>query len=114
MKAKSIIRVITVLTLLGLALGLAEPALAQGGGGLSAAITGIVTAITKIIQSVCVAAGVLGLSFWGIGKVARPVFPQISALTQNYIPDLLIGIAVVFVASQVVEGLASAMGKAGG
>ncbi len=67
-----------------------------------------------IIQTVCVGLGILGLSIWGIGKIARPVFPQISALTANYMGDLMIGIAVVFVASQIVEGLASAMGGAGG
>ena len=53
-----------------------------------------------------------GLSFWGIGKILRPVFPQVAGLTQNYIPDLLIGIAVVFIASQIVEGLANAIGSA--
>ena len=72
----------------------------------------IVTAITDIIQSVCVAGGILGLSIWGIGKVVRPVFPQLAGLTQNYIGDLMIGIAVVFVAAQVVEGLAGALGGA--
>jgi hypothetical protein len=46
--------------------------------------------------------------------VARPVFPQISGLTQNYIPDLMIGIAVVLVATQIVEALVSSMGGAAG
>lgn len=89
---------------------LAAPALAQGGTGVGEVVTNLVTSITDIIQSVAIAAGILGLSFWGIGKVARPVFPQVAGLTQNYIPDLLIGVAVVFVASQIVEGLANAIG----
>ncbi|HID63189.1 MAG TPA: hypothetical protein EYP49_10680 [Anaerolineae bacterium] len=89
-----------------LVLGLATPAFAQVGE----VVTNLVTSITDIIQSVAIAAGVLGLSVWGIGKVARPIFPQVASLTQNYIPDLLIGVAVVFVASQLVEGLANAIG----
>ena len=106
-----ITRIITLLLMTGLLLGLATPALAQGGGGsIGGALDTIVTAITDIIQTVCVGLGILGLSIWGIGKIARPVFPQISALTANYMGDLMIGIAVVFVASQIVEGLASAMG----
>lgn len=105
-----VVHIITLLVLTGLLLGLAAPALAQGGGGVGAAFEQIVTAITDIIQSICVAAGILGLSIWGIGKVVRPVFPQLSGLTQNYIGDLMIGIAVVFVASQIVEGLAGALG----
>jgi hypothetical protein len=105
----------TVILMTGLLLGLAAPVMAQvggGAGGIGGAIDGIVTAITDIIQTVCVGLGILGLSIWGIGKIARPVFPQISGLTQNYMGDLMIGIAVVFVASQIVEGLASAMGGA--
>jgi hypothetical protein len=97
--------------MVGLVLGLATPALAQGGG-LGTAIDGIVVAITDIIQTVCVGLGILGLSIWGIGKIARPVFPQISGLTQNYFSDLMIGLAVVYVASQIVEGLAGALGGA--
>ncbi|MCQ3976982.1 MAG: hypothetical protein DPW09_26430 [Anaerolineae bacterium] len=108
-----ITRIITLLLMTGLLLGLATPALAQGGGGsIGGALDTIVTAITDIIQTVCVGLGILGLSIWGIGKIARPVFPQISGLTANYMGDLMIGIAVVFVASQIVEGLASAMGGA--
>jgi len=89
-----------------LVLGLATPAFAQVGE----VVANLVTSVTDIIQSIAVAAGVLGLSVWGIGKVTRPVFPQIASLTQNYIPDLLVGVAVVFVASQLVEGLANAIG----
>lgn len=108
-----ITRIMTLLLMTSLLLGLAAPAMAQGGGGsIGGAIDSIVTAITDIIQTVCVGLGILGLSIWGIGKIARPVFPQISALTANYMGDLMIGIAVVFVASQIVEGLASAMGGA--
>ena len=66
--------------------------------------------IFVILLLLSVGAGILGLTFWGIGKVVRPMFPQVSAMTQNYIPDLLIGIAVVLVASQVVESLVSSLG----
>jgi hypothetical protein len=87
----------------------AVPALAQEGVG--AALDSVVTAVVEVIQSVAVGAGILGLSIWGIAKVARPMFPQISGLAQNYIPDLLIGLAVIFVASEVVESLASTLGS---
>jgi len=86
----------------------AAPALAQNGVG--AALDAVVEAVTDVIQSVAVGAGILGLSIWGIAKVARPMFPQISGLAQNYIPDLLIGLAVIFVATEVVEALASQLG----
>jgi hypothetical protein len=95
-------------------LAFAAPALAQGGGGVGEVVNGMVKSIVEIVQSVAVGAGVLGLTIWGIGKVARPVFPQISGLTQNYIPDLMIGIAVVLVATQIVEALVSSMGGAAG
>jgi hypothetical protein len=104
-----IARTITLLVMIGLLLGLSTPALAQGGGGLTSAIEKIVTAITDIIQGICIGAGILGLSIWGIGKVVRPYFPQVAGLTQNYIGEMMIGIAVVFIASQVVEGLAQAL-----
>ncbi len=90
------------------------PAYAQDGSGIGDVVNSLVTSITDIIQSVAVGAGILGLTFWGIGKVVRPMFPQVSALTQNYIPDLLIGIAVVLVAATVVEGLVSSLGGASG
>ena len=99
--------------MLSLALGLASPAWAQDGTGLGEAIGGMVTVVTDIIQSVCIGLGILGLSIWGLGKVTRPIFPQLAGMTQNYISDLFIGLAVVFIASTVVEGVAQAM-EAGG
>ncbi|GIK42101.1 MAG: hypothetical protein BroJett011_59340 [Chloroflexota bacterium] len=86
----------------------AVPTFASGSVG--AALDSVVKAVVDVIQSVAVGAGILGLSIWGIAKVARPMFPQISQMAQNYIPDLLIGLAVVFVASEVVESLASTLG----
>jgi hypothetical protein len=41
------------------------------------------------------------------------MFPQIAGIAQNYIPDLLIGLAVIFVATEVVESLASQLGSGG-
>ncbi|MCL4299179.1 MAG: hypothetical protein KJ077_25810 [Anaerolineae bacterium] len=89
-----------------------HPAFAQDGVG--AALDSVVKAVTDVIQSVAVGAGILGLSIWGIAKVARPMFPQIAGIAQNYIPDLLIGLAVIFVATEVVESLASQLGGGGG
>jgi hypothetical protein len=111
MSSKSLtVRVMTLTIVVGILLGGTAPVFAQDGGGIGDVIGSLVEAITEVIKNVAVAVGVLGLSVWGIGKVARPLFPQIAGLTQNYIPDLLIGVAVVLVASEIVNGLASAMG----
>jgi type IV secretory pathway VirB2 component (pilin) len=107
-------RIAKMLTITLLVFVVAMPAFAQGGDGIGGVVNSLVKSITDIIQSVAVGAGILGLTFWGIGKVVRPLFPQVSAMTQNYIPDLLIGIAVVLVASQVVESLVSSLGGASG
>ena len=107
-------RVATVVVVAIMVLAFAAPALAADGGGVGEVVNGMVKSIVDIVQSVAVGAGILGLTIWGIGKVARPVFPQISGLTQNYIPDLMIGIAVVLVATQIVEALVSSMGGAAG
>lgn len=107
-------RMVKVLTITALVFVVAMPAYAQDGSGIGDVVNSLVASITDIIQSVAVGAGILGLTFWGIGKVVRPMFPQVSALTQNYIPDLLIGIAVVLVAATVVEGLVSSLGSASG
>lgn len=100
-----------VLLVIGSVLLSASPAFAQDGVG--AALDSVVKAVTDVIQSVAVGAGILGLSIWGISKVARPMFPQIASVAQNYIPDLLIGLAVIFVATEVVESLASTLGGGG-
>jgi hypothetical protein len=102
-----VVHVLVVLVIASILLT-ASPALAQDGVG--AALDAVVKAVTDVIQSVAVGAGILGLSIWGIAKVARPMFPQISGLAQNYIPDLLIGLAVIFVATEVVEALAGQLG----
>lgn len=100
-----------ILLVVGSILFTASHALAQDGVG--AALDSVVKAVTDVIQSVAVGAGILGLSIWGISKVARPMFPQIAGIAQNYIPDLLIGLAVIFVATEVVESLASQLGSGG-
>ena len=110
----NVIRMCAFIVTLGVVLGapvLGGVAFAQSGGGdVAAAFTDIVTAITDIIQSLTVVVGILGITFWGFGKVARPVFPEISQMTNQYINGFLIGIVAVFVATSVVEALASAIG----
>lgn len=101
-------QVITGIVVLGLTLG-STPVLAQSGD-IGGVVTGLIESITGIIQTVAIGAGILGLSVWAIGKVVRPYFPQVASSTQNYIPDLLVGVAVVFVAGEIVEGIASAIG----
>jgi len=100
-------RLIVLIVMVGITFG-ASPVLADDAiGGV---VTTLIESITGIIQSVAIGAGILGLSVWAIGKVVRPYFPQVAGTTQNYIPDLLVGVAVVFVASEIVEGLAGALG----
>jgi hypothetical protein len=61
-----------VLLVIGSVLLTASPAFAQDGVG--AALDSVVKAVTDVIQSVAVGAGILGLSIWGISKVARSPF----------------------------------------
>ena len=108
------IRLVTMLILLGLLAVLpAYPAFAQGGDQITAAFTGVIETITGIIQGLAVAIGIAGLSIWGLAKIARPVFPELSNLTNQYISSLVIGVIFVFVAATVVQGLADAVQGAG-
>ncbi|MCB0190361.1 MAG: TrbC/VirB2 family protein [Anaerolineae bacterium] len=105
------IRLMTALIVLGLLLVLpAGTALAQGGDEITTAFSGVVETIVGIIQGLAVVVGIAGLSVWGLARIARPIFPELSNLTQQYIGSLVIGVVVVFVAATVVEGLASAVG----
>ena len=104
------VRTITTLLMLGLLLvAPAGSALAQDGTGISEAFSGVVTTITGIIQSLTVVVGILGMTIWGFGKVARPIFPEVAGLTQQYISQFLVGVVAVFIAATVVEGLTSAL-----
>lgn len=105
------IRLVTVLIMVGLLLVLPTgTALAQGGDEITTAFSGVVETIVGIIQGLAVVVGIAGLSIWGLARIARPIFPELSNLTQQYIGSLVIGVVVVFVAATVVEGLASAVG----
>jgi type IV secretory pathway VirB2 component (pilin) len=105
------IRLMTALIMVGLLLALpAGTALAQGGDEITTAFSGVVETIVGIIQGLAVVVGIAGLSIWGLARIARPIFPELSNLTQQYIGSLVIGVVVVFVAATVVEGLASAVG----
>jgi type IV secretory pathway VirB2 component (pilin) len=102
-----VLRLLTLIVVAGV-IGVASPALAQGDPG--GAFDAIVTSITELIQNITLIVGVLGLVIWGFGKVARPLFPEISGLTQQYIPNLLIGVVVVFTAAEIVDMVAGAVG----
>lgn len=109
------VKVATYLVMVGLLLVLpASAALAQGGGDVAAAFSGIVTTITDIIKSLTMVVGILGITFWGFGKVARPIFPEISQMTSQYINGFLVGIVAVYIAATVVEALTSAIGGSAG
>jgi type IV secretory pathway VirB2 component (pilin) len=105
-----VLRLLTLIVIAGV-VGVATPALAADGPG--AAFDEIVTSITELIQNITLIVGVLGLVIWGFGKVARPLFPEISGLTQQYIPNLLIGVVVVFTAAEIVDMVAGAVGAGG-
>ena len=105
------IRVITLLVMAGILLvAPAGLALAQGGDQITTALSTVVETITGIIQGLAVVIGIAGLSIWGLARIARPVFPELSSLTQQYIGSLVIGVVIVFVAATIVEGLAAAVG----
>ena len=105
------IRLITMLIVVGVLLVVpAGVALAQGGDEITTAFSGVVETIVGIIQGLAVVVGIAGLSIWGLAKIARPIFPELSNLTQQYIGGLVVGVVVVFVAATVVEGLAAAVG----
>ena len=76
---------------------------------ITTAFSNVVTTITGIIQGLAVVVGILGLSIWGLAKIARPVFPELSNLTNQYIGGLVVGVVVVFLAATVVEALATAI-----
>jgi hypothetical protein len=105
------IRVVTMLLMIGILLvAPAGSALAQGGDEITTAFSEVVITITGIIQGLAVVVGIAGLSIWGLARIARPVFPEMSQLTNQYIGSLVIGVVVVFLAATVVEGLAGAVG----
>ncbi len=107
------IRVVTLILVFGILISLAAtPALANQNSpaDFGDAISTIVEAIVGIIQSIAVGLGILGLTIWGLAKIARPVFPEISGQVQGYIPGLMIGLVVIFLATEIVEGLSSAIG----
>ena len=110
------LRFVTSLVLLALLLVVPTTgALAQdAGGAITEAFAAIIETVTGILQGLAVVAGILGLTLWGFAKIARPIFPELSALTQQYIGSFMIGIAVIFVASTVVESIAGALEGAGG
>lgn len=105
------IRVMTVIIMVGVLLVVsAGGAQAQGGDEITTAFSGVVETIVGIIQGLAVVVGIAGLSVWGLARIARPIFPELGQLTNQYIGSLVIGVVIVFVAATVVEGLASAVG----
>jgi len=102
-----IVRLMTFIVLVGV-LAVAHPALAQDGIGGS--LESIVTSITELIQQLTLVVGVLGIVIWGFGKVARPIFPEVSQLTAQYFNQFIIGVVVVFTAAEIVDMVAGAVG----
>jgi type IV secretory pathway VirB2 component (pilin) len=101
------VRLMTLVVMAGLVF-VAQPALAQDGIG--GAFEGIITSITELIQSITLGVGLLGIVLWGFGKVARPIFPEVSQMTAQYFNQFIIGIVVVFAATEIVDMVAGAAG----
>ncbi len=109
------IQLLVTIVMIGILLVVpAGSAFAQDGGAVGDAFTGIIETITGIIQSLTIIVGILGITVWGFGKVARPVFPEIAQMTNQYINGFLVGIVAVYVAATVVEELANAVSGAAG
>ena len=100
-----VVRLMTLIVVLGV-MTVAVPAFAADGTGFDE----IITSITSLIQDIALVLAVLGLVIWGLGKVARPVFPEISSMTQQYIPNMIIGLVVIFGAAKIVEKVGGAIG----
>lgn len=91
---------------------LAHPALAQGGD-LGGPFESIMQSLAELLRNLATTAFLLGLILWAIGKITRPYFPQISQMTSNYIMEAVIGIVVLFAASEIVDWIASAVTTGG-
>lgn len=102
-----VVRLMTLIVMMGI-MSVAVPALAQDG--LGGSLGGIVTSITELIQQLTLVVGVLGIVLWGFGKVARPIFPEISQLTSQYFSNFIIGVVAVFAAAEIVDMVAGAVG----
>lgn len=107
-------RTVTLLVMVGLLAVLPAGSALAGGGEITAAFSGVVETIIGIIQGLAVVVGIAGLSLWGLAKIARPIFPELSNLTNQYISGLVVGVIFVFVAATVVQALADAVGGAAG
>jgi type IV secretory pathway VirB2 component (pilin) len=102
-----VVRLMTLIVVMGI-MTVAVPALAQEGVG--GTFDAIITSITELIQQLTLAVGVLGIVIWGFGKVARPIFPEIAQLTSQYFNNFIIGVVVVFAATEIVDMVAGAVG----
>lgn len=106
-----VIKIIVGIVILAILIGGITPVLAQGGGSdIGDTLNEVITNIVDIIQKITIGIAVLGLALWALGKIARPVFPQLSQLTANYISEFIIGIVVIFSVTKIVEGIANAVG----
>lgn len=105
-----ILRLLTLIIVCGI-MFVALPALAQEGVG--GALEGVVTKITDLIKGLTLVVGALGITLWGFGKVARPIFPEIASLTGQYFNNFIVGVIVVYLAAEIVDQVAAAAGAGG-
>ena len=105
-----IIKIIVGIVLVAILIGGITPVLAQGSGDIGDTLNEVINNIVGIIQQITIGIAILGLALWALGKLARPVFPQLSQLTANYISEFVIGIVVIFSVAKIVEGIANAVG----
>ena len=103
-------KIVVGIVLFAILIGGITPVLAQGGGDIGDTLNEVINNIVDIIQQITIGIAILGLALWALGKLARPVFPQLSQLTANYISEFIIGIVVIFSVTKIVEGIANAVG----
>jgi len=104
-------KIVVGIVILAILIGGVTPVLAQGSGSdIGDTLNEVITNIVDIIQKITIGIAVLGLALWALGKIARPVFPQLAQLTANYISEFIIGIVVIFSVTKIVEGIANAVG----
>lgn len=87
----------------------ARPAFAQDpAADMVTLLSDILIILTGVVQALTVIGAILGLTMWGFGKIAKPLFPGLSSLFNGeYVKSIIIDETIVFLASTIVRFLAT-------
>ncbi len=72
-------------------------------------ITNLAVAMTGFIHTLTLVVGVLGLTIWGLAKIARPIAPDLAGSTGGYISSLVFDGLVVMAGSTVLRVVAEVL-----